>query len=111
LLRVLRQKIGNQPVEGWRHVPNPGRHERRWVVEVSQGDGHVVVADEWRRSCEHFEEHDTERVEIGPGFRLVALDLLGTQILGRAEDNASAGQVAAGATPGFGDTEVGHLDP
>jgi hypothetical protein len=78
---------------------------------MGQSDGHVTAAGVWGRTREHLEQHDTERVKISTGFRFVASDLLGAQVLGRSQNDAGSGQVAADTATRFGNPEVRHLDP
>ena len=88
------------------------------AVEVLDADGHVAVAHERRPPAEHLVEHDPEGVDVGAAVDRPAVDLLGRQVLGGADDRAGAGEVlgmggVAGDRlgRGLGDAEVGHLHP
>ena len=65
-----------------------------------------VGALEGEPSSEHLVEHDAEGEEVGPVVDLLALDLLGRHVVGRAEELPLLGEVRA-VEPG--DAEVGDL--
>jgi hypothetical protein len=56
---------------------------------------------------EHLVEHHAEREEVGPVVHLLALDLLGRHVVGRAQELPLLGEVRAVEA---GDPEIGDLD-
>ena len=75
--------------EGVNQVSQPRREAGPEVVQVgglllnvSQRRGHIRGPLEGRPAGQHFEQNDPERVEVGPGVRFMALDLLRGQVLG-----------------------------
>ena len=86
-------------------LPRP----QRIALEARQGDGRLAVALERRAAAEHLVEDDAEAVDVGARVDRLALDLLGREVLGRADHEARLGEV--GALGRLGDAEVGDLHP
>jgi hypothetical protein len=70
----------------------------------------VGAAGERRATGEHLEQHAAERVDVGAPVDLLALDLLGRHVRGRADDLAGARQLrVAGGGGELGQAEVDEL--
>ena len=65
----------------------------------------VVVANKGCASCERFEEHDAERVDICAPIHFLAFALFGGHIFGRADAGARTSEPAASGQH-FRNTEV-----
>src|SRR5918995_1655576 len=81
----------------------------RVAVEPGERGRRRRVGLERHPATQHLVEHDPEAVEVGAPVDRLALDLLGGQVLGGAEERALLGQV--GRLGGLGDAEVAHLHP
>ena len=68
----------------------------------------VGLAEERHASREALVQHEPERVEIGATVELLAADLFGRQVLGRAHHDVVAGEVGVGRLETLGDAEVGE---
>ncbi len=71
----------------------------------------VGLAEKRDAAGEALVEHETERVEVGTTVELLAADLLGRQVLGRAHHDVVAREVCLGGLQTLGDTEVGQQHP
>ncbi len=83
--------------------------ERRWILVESgeRGGGLGVGVERWGAG-QHLVEHGPEGVDIGARVRDIAPELLGSDVLGGAQDRARVGEIPTAF--GLGDAEVGHQD-
>ena len=100
VIRMISLRAGNAGVEF------DGR--ARGLVEMAGEDGVVAVALEGFLAGDHFVQGDAERIDIGAGVELLALDLFGRHVVKRADDVAGFGEGAVGGHAG--DAEVHQLD-
>ena len=84
------------------------RDARSLSLEVAVHHRHVVVAPEWRQTREALVEHAAEGVDVGAAVGLVALDLLGRDVLQRAHELPGLGELLAGRRV-LGQPEVGQV--
>ena len=69
---------------------------RRRIVQVREDHRQLALAVERRGAGEALEEQAAERVDVGPAVDLAALDLLGRDVVDRADEAAIARQAADG---------------
>ena len=95
LLRLLRQCPGDHRVEGRRQLRPLCARRRRLRLEVREYDRDLRVAPERRLPDETLVEHAAERVDVRAPVDLLPGDLLGGDVVDRAQ------QVAVVADPGL----------
>ena len=95
LLRLLRQRPGDHGVERRRQLRPLRARRRRLRFEVREHDRELRVAPERRLPDEALVEHAAERVDVRPPVDLLAGDLLGGDVVDRAQ------QMAVVAEPGL----------
>ena len=94
LLRGLRQGGSKNAVEGVRELgPDIGESGRRFV-EVGEDDRELALAVERPRSRQTLVEDAAERVDVGSAVDRSALDLLGRDVVDRADEASLPGQAA-----------------
>jgi hypothetical protein len=101
VLTVLRQRPAEHVVEA-AEAPHP----RRLLLHVRPHGLGVAGAPERRFAGEALVEHAAERVHVGPRVHVVAPDLLGGEVVERADDTARVGR---GPAELLRDAEVGEV--
>ncbi len=89
---LLGQPAGEHGVERRRQVGRQRRDGRRPLVEVREDRRDVGLAHERRRTGEAGEEHARQGVLVGAPVERVAADLLGRDVVDRADERALARQ-------------------
>ena len=82
---------------------------RRGLLDVGPDGGDVGVAREGGGAGEQLVEEAGERVDVGGGGGLAALDRLGREVVDGAEQLAGLGQPGRLGGGGLGDAEVGQV--
>jgi len=108
LLGVFRECAPDHFVERRRQVGTEGGHLGRRAQHVRSDHRHVGRALEWLAPGQAFEERAAERVQVGRGAELLALDLLRRGVVDRAEEEPLAGHSAPPLH--LHDPEVGQVD-
>ena len=67
------------------HVGGHLRQRLGLVRNLHDGDGHCTVAVKRQLAGEHLVQHDADRVDVGTGIGLIALGLLGADVMHRAD--------------------------
>ena len=94
LVRLLRERARDDAVPGGRQLgPQLGQPRRR-LVQVREHDRQLALALERPLAREALEEHAAERVDVGAAVDLLAADLLGRDVVDRADEAAVAGEAA-----------------
>ena len=96
LVRLLGQGTGDDVVELLRQLGLPVHEARRRYGEMSMDHRKLVLSLERRRPGEGLVQHAAERVDIRAPVNRTALDLLGSDVIDRADDRALAGQAHCG---------------
>ena len=105
LARILGQRPLHDVVERRRRA----RRQRRWrVVDVGEQSRRVARPLERGRPRQRVVEDAAQRVDVGADGRLVALHLLGRQVVGRPDHLAGLRQPRLRL--GLGQAEVGQVD-
>ena len=89
LLRVLRQRPGDHARRAPPAAPAAGARRRGLRLEVREHDREVRVTPERRLPDEALVQHAAERVDVRPPVDLLAGDLLGSDVVDRAEELAA----------------------
>ena len=108
--RPLRERPRHHGLERKRHARRDGAQRRRRLVQVRARLRHPRPIPERRRAGQRGEQHAAERVDVGAGIELVAVDLLGRGVVGRAHPLAGGGQrgrrAVAAREPEVGEVHV-----
>ena len=91
-----------------RAVDRGGRH--RLLLHVRVRDRQRRVRVERQPPGDQLEEHDADRVQVGPGVHPAAERLFGGEVLRGAHDHAGLRHRRHAGLHGAGDAEVHHLD-
>ena len=109
LLRLLRQRPGDHTVERGRQLGPLCARRRRLRVEVREDDCDLRVTPERRLPDEALVEHAAERVDVRAAVDLLTLDLLGSDVVDRAEQLAVLADTGLVGDP-LRDAEVRQVD-
>ena len=109
LLRLLRQRPRDHRIERCRQLGPLFAERRRFRLEVREYDREFRVASKRRLSDETLVEHAAERVHVCPSVDLLAGDLLGCEIVDRAEQMAVVADSGLLGHP-LRDAEVRQVD-
>ena len=107
-LRLLRQSPGDHRVERRRQLRPLFVERRGFRLEVREDDRQLRVAPKRRLPDEALVEHAAERVDVRPAVDVVPGDLLGREIVDRAEQVAVVRDLGVGDP--LRDAEVGQVD-
>ncbi len=105
---LLGQDLGKDLVHGGRQIGPQGGRRRGALLHVREDDRRVQVLLERNTAGEAFVQHAAQRVLVGLAVHRGAADLLGSDVVDRAEELPSRGQPAAGHDV-LGDPEVGEV--
>ena len=109
LLRVLRQRLGDHGVERRRQLGPLSARRGRLRFEVREHDRDVRVAPERRLPDETLVEQAAERVDVRPPIDVLTGDLLGCDVLDRAQQPAVVGDSSLLGDP-LREAEVRQVD-
>ena len=109
LLRVLRQRLGDHRVERRRQLGPLSARRGRLRFQVREHDRDVRVAPERRLPDETLVEQAAERVDVRPPIDVLTGDLLGCDVLDRAQQPAVVGDSSLLGDP-LRQTEVRQVD-
>ena len=108
VIRVLFHRLFGDLAQTFRHI---GRHlgqRLRLFRDLHDGDGHRAAAVKGQMAGKHLVHHNAHRVDVGTPVGVVALGLLGADIVDRTDRLVADGlALRAGEA---GDAEVHHLD-
>ena len=107
--RILGRRARDDLVEGAVELRARQARRRRRVGDVRPQLRHVVVLRIGDAARQHLVQHAAQRVDVGAAVDRPGLDLLGGDVVGRADPRARAREAAGGAEP-LGQPEVGQVD-
>src|SRR5262249_13730577 len=109
IARRLGQRLGQHWVNRGGQVGAAAGERGRRGGDLRPHDRHSLVPAERRCAAQHLERGTGERVLVGPPVYRVALDLLGSDVVQRAEELALRGERAR-RQPVLAQPEVGQVD-
>jgi hypothetical protein len=107
--RRLGQGPGDRLIDARRQARPPGGHPRRRVGQVRVHHRGGFLAPERRRAGQQLERRAGQPVLIGPPVRRPALDLLGRDVVQRAQELARPGQPGRGSQGLLAQPEIGQV--
>ena len=109
VLGLLGRRACDDVVEGLDEIVALRAGQRTWILDVRPELGHVVVLRVRHLPGEHLVEHAAQRVDVGAAIDRPGPDLLGRDVVRRADPGAGARQAALRPEP-LGEAEVGQVD-